>query len=221
MRLTERAVGIAGCAMLTLFVLALADREWARRTAFAAMTAPTTATASPDPRLWSAARLNEYAHSLLVPIEAPVATLQIRSVGIFVPVYSDTGELHLNRGAGLIAGMAVPGEGGNLGIAGHRDAYFRALKDLRLQDSIIVRSGGHRFVYRVKSIDIVPQSDTSLLDDTTDPTLTLVTCYPFYYVGRAPKRFVARAQLMGTFNDDGVRATTHVATISGPETNGR
>lgn len=182
--------------MLTFFALAIGGRELGRQTGLAAVAA------SADPDLWSASRLNEYAKSLLIPIEKPLAVLQIAAIGVLVPVYGDTREPHLSRGAGLIEGMAVPGEGGNLGIAAHRDAYFRALKDLRLQDTIILRSGRHRFVYRVKAIDIVPQDDTTLLADTSDPTLTLVTCYPFYYIGRAPLRFVARARLEKTFSDE-------------------
>lgn len=155
----------------------------------------------PNQALWSPHRLREYEATLRIPFAPPRAVLQIDSLGILVPVYEDTRERYLNRGAGLIAGMAAPGKGGNLGIAGHRDGWFRALKDLRLGDKIVIRADGHRFVYRVTSIDIVPKSETSLLADTADPTVTLVTCYPFYYVGEAPSRFVARALLENTSSE--------------------
>lgn len=207
MRMLERAARLAGCAALAFCALAYATGELGRRADLEALEAPTTglpaSPAPPDQSLWSPTRLQEYASSLNIAVGPPVALLRIESVGVEVPVYRDTREIHLNRGAGLIGGMASPGEGGNLGIAAHRDGYFRGLKDLKVGDPVILRARGHRFVYRVASIDIVPKHDVALLGDTADPTITLVTCFPFYFVGQAPLRFVARALLERTFSDEG------------------
>jgi sortase A len=192
-RLLERYTRAGGGALLVFCALALASGELGRRADLAA-----SERTLPGERMWSRTRLQEYAASLHLSVSPPVARLQIASIGLLVPVYPDTRELHLNRGAGLIAGMAMPGEGGNLGIAGHRDGYFRALKGLHLHDSVVLDANGHRFVYKVSSIVVVPRTQVALLADTVEPTMTLVTCFPFYYVGEAPERFVARAVLERT-----------------------
>jgi len=193
----ERGARAGGSAIIAFYALALASGELGRRADLIA-----AETATPNHPMWSQTRLHEYEASLHLPMDPPVASLQIVSIGLRVPVYGDTGEWHLNRGAGLIHGMAAPGEGGNLGIAGHRDGYFRALKKLRVNDSVVLRANGHRFFYKVSSIDVVPKTEVALLADTSDPTMTLVTCFPFYYVGEAPQRFVARAVLERTVGDD-------------------
>ena len=82
----------------------------------------------------------------------------------------------------------------NVGIAGHRDGYFRSLKDVRLGDAVFLRTGGSEERYRVEDILIVDPVDVDVLADTGEPTLTLVTCYPFYFVGSAPQRYIIRAR---------------------------
>jgi sortase A len=101
--------------------------------------------------------------------------------------------VNLNRGLGWIEGTAPPGGKGNSGIAGHRDGFFRPLKDIALNDVIDLKThdGMHRFV--VQDLQIVDPSNVSVLDPSREPTITLVTCYPFYFVGSAPKRFIVRA----------------------------
>jgi sortase A len=99
----------------------------------------------------------------------------------------------LRRGAGHIPDTAQPGDHGNVGIAAHRDSFFRGLKDVRKNDIIRLETLDGTFRYRVDWTRIVTPDDTAVLDDTPDPALTLVTCYPFYYVGSAPKRFIVRA----------------------------
>jgi sortase A len=192
--LCEHLARAVGYAILVYCALAVGAGDLGRRAGLAELGVP-------NQTLWSPKRLREYEASLHIPFAPPRAILQIDSLGILVPVYEDTREQFLNRGAGLIAGMAAPGAGGNLGIAGHRDGWFRALKDLRVGDKVIIHANRHRFVYRITSIHIVPKSDAGLLADTPDPTLTLVTCYPFYYVGDAPTRFVARALLEDTVSE--------------------
>ena len=106
----------------------------------------------------------------------------------------------LRRGPGHMPGTAMPGADGNCVIAGHRDTHFRVLKDIRRGDDIVLQTNGGQFLYRVKSTQIVPPTDTAVLNPTTQPTLTVITCYPFYYLGAAPKRFIVRAELAGALN---------------------
>jgi sortase A len=191
----ERAFRLGGIFILTGCILFYCTGDIGRAVDLAAFDA------TPDHTLWSPERLKEYQASLGVPIEPAVAVLEVESIGLLVPVYPDTRELHLNRGAGLIAGMASPGKGGNLGIAGHRDGYFRVLKDLEIGAAVVIRAEGWRFVYRVESIDVVEQTELDLLGDTGDPVVTLVTCFPFYFVGQAPQRFIVRALLEHTSSE--------------------
>ncbi len=148
---------------------------------------------APDQALWSAARIRDYRTALATPMGAPVAVLTIPAVNLQVPVYSHATELSLNRGTGLIEGMALPDRGGNVGIAGHRDGFFRVLKDIHKGDLIEVRTRLRLHRYRVTLIEIVDQSDAHPLADTELPAVTLVTCYPFYYLGNAPQRFIVSA----------------------------
>lgn len=123
----------------------------------------------------------------------PIALLRIPRLALEVPVFADTSERNLNRGAGWIEGTAAPDDGGNIAIAAHRDRYFRALKDVAVGDVIELESLTQRHKYRVTKLSIVRPSDTSWLHATRTAAITLVTCYPFYYVGHAPKRYIVRA----------------------------
>lgn len=100
----------------------------------------------------------------------------------------------LRVAAGHIRGTALPGETGNVGIAAHRDTFFRPLRNVRLQDEVVVTTSYGRFRYIVDKLDIVDPSDVQVLHPTSDPELTLVTCYPFTYIGPAPKRFIVHAK---------------------------
>ena len=100
----------------------------------------------------------------------------------------------LRLGAGHIEGTALPGQPGNIGIAGHRDTFFRELKDIQLNDEIQIQTATGLFRYQVDWMKVVEPSDTTVLEPSDNQTtVTLVTCYPFYFVGSAPKRFVVRA----------------------------
>ena len=112
-----------------------------------------------------------------------------------VPVFDGTSEQNLNRGAGRIPGTARIGEPGNLGIAAHRDGFFRVLKDVRIGDVLLLERLGATDAYRIVSTVIVDPSDVSVLEPTATHSVTLVTCFPFYYVGSAPQRFIVHAQL--------------------------
>lgn len=190
----ERIAWIAGIVLLLIYSAARADGELARRAAIHRFEAGIAS----DGALWSPSRLRAYEVSRNVPVGPVLAVLRVPSVQLEVPLYADTSELHLNRGVGLIEHMSPPGERGNLGIAGHRDGFFRVLAHLQAGDSIEVRTREVRYQYRVTFISIVTATDTRLLAPTPEPAVTLVTCFPFYFVGRAPHRFVVRGTLVST-----------------------
>jgi len=146
--------------------------------------------------LWDSARIRAYERTLNLSFPAPEAILRVPRLGIEVPVLEGTSDITLNRGVGHIAGTALPGQPGNIAITGHRDGFFRPLKDAREGDIIEVQRKSQTDRYIVSEIKIVFPSDTSVLNNTTDPTLTLVTCYPFYFVGAAPQRYIIQASLL-------------------------
>jgi len=154
--------------------------------------------------LWDSARIRAYKRTLYLSFAPPEALLRIPKVGIEVPVLEGTSDATLNRGVGHIAGTALPGQPGNLAITGHRDGFFRPLKDVVPGDIIELQrpnqSSGQTAQqtdrYVVRNIKIVSPTDTSVLNNTTGSTLTLVTCFPFYYVGAAPQRYIVQATLL-------------------------
>jgi len=152
-----------------------------------------TSIAEPDQSLWNATRITDYEDSLKVKAEPPLGIFTIKTLNLQVPIYNGTNEFYLNRGLGRIKGMAKMDEVGNLGISGHRDGFFRVLKDIQLGDDIEIQTTRGVESYAVTSITIIPKSDISILAPTTDKTLTIVTCYPFYFVGHAPKRYIVKA----------------------------
>ena len=159
----------------------------------AAETRLDTTIAAPDQSLWADKRIREYEQSLLSEVEPPLAVLTISKLDIEVPVYNGADDTNLNRGVGRIKGTARVGSTGNLGIAGHRDGFFRGLKDIAPGDGIELLTVHGNETYRVTSIEIVDPSDVSVLAPTEEKTLTLVTCYPFYYAGHAPQRYIVKA----------------------------
>jgi sortase A len=143
--------------------------------------------------LWSTKRIHAYEESLRTQVQPPLALLRIASIGLEVPVLDGTDDFTLNRAVGRIAGTARPGELGNVGIAGHRDGFFRGLKDVRPGDPIELETLTGSQTYVVADIRIVSPDDVSVLEPANGPVLTLVTCYPFYFVGDAPQRYIVRA----------------------------
>jgi sortase A len=186
-----------GALCAALFVLAQTDRSVASTSALDAFRAAQRAALArtPDQTAWSAQRQADYRESLTETFDAPPGVLEIPSLKFTAPIFSGTSELVLNRGVGWIEGTAQPGDSGNVGLAGHRDGYFRGLKNLKLGDAIEVQSVGRTLHYRVTALKVVDPADVSVLDPTDEPSVTLVTCYPFYYVGDAPKRYIVRGTL--------------------------
>jgi sortase A len=122
-----------------------------------------------------------------------IAVLRIPGVQLEIPVYQGTSENVLRRGAGLVEGTAFPGSSGNVGIAAHRDTHFRVLKDVAIGDLIELATLDQTRMYRITALEVVDPDDVHVLDDIGEPVLTLVTCYPFYFVGNAPRRYIVRA----------------------------
>lgn len=154
-------------------------------------------------RGWDSARIRAYQKTLDIAFAAPEAILRVPKAGIEVPVLEGVSDLTLNRGVGHVPGTAMPGEEGNVAITGHRDGFFRGLKDVAAGDAIEVQRAGARRTdhYVIRSTKVVLPSDTSVLRKTADSTLTLITCYPFYFVGAAPQRFIVQAALVSTTDD--------------------
>ena len=150
--------------------------------------------ATPDLSLWDPERISAWRGALNEPAPPPVAVLRIPRIRLEVPVLPGSDNFVLNRAVGHIEGTVLPGTDGNSGIAGHRDGFFRGLKDIGPGDAIEVETlRGKKEVYRVERIWVVDPEDVSVLDPTSTRSLTLVTCYPFYHVGPAPQRYIVRA----------------------------
>jgi sortase A len=126
-----------------------------------------------------------------------VAKLTIPRLDTELYVVEGDGDGQLRRGPGHMAGTPMPGQDGNCIIAGHRDTHFRVLKDIRKGDAIVLQTGAGSYTYRVSGTQVVSPSNTASLKPTRDAELHLITCYPFYYLGSAPERFVVQARLVG------------------------
>jgi sortase A len=146
-----------------------------------------------DLSLWSNKRIKDYLQSLEEVTDTPQAVLRIPKLHLEVPVYEGTEEPVLNRGLGRIIGTAKLGEPGNTGIAGHRDGFFRSLKDIGPGDTLELVLPHRTDHYLVTKIIITNPDDVSVLEPSSAASLTLVTCYPFYYVGSAPQRYIVQA----------------------------
>jgi len=207
----ERLLLITGCLLLTIFASARIDSWVSSRAALRAFeqggaqaqrhTPPKVAQRQADDidfSLWSEERIAAFKASLGLEHPRALAVLGLERLRIRVPVFEGTDDLVLNRGAGWIIGTARPGELGNSGIAAHRDGFFRGLKDVEAGDRIDLRTPSKTMVYRVVQTEVVDPEDVQVLMPRAEPTLTLVTCYPFYHVGSAPRRFIVHATLQAS-----------------------
>jgi len=150
-----------------------------------------------SPGEWSETRRQRYESTRSIPLRSePLAILEVPAAELEVLVLEGTDDWTLNRAVGWIEGTARPGSAGNVGIAGHRDGFFRGLRHVREGDSLWLTTPRARYGYRVERIQIVEPDAVEVLAPTPAPTLTLVTCYPFYYVGSAPQRLILSAQLV-------------------------
>ncbi|SRR6266851_2206936 len=207
LRKLERLLLIFGVLMLALYVAAqihhvvLSRAELQRfksqRLASVGQPQPVALTSAiPNFSLWSEKRVKDYQESLAAHFAPSLGILRIPKIDVEVPVLEGTDDLSLNRGVGHVAGTANPGENGNVAIAGHRDGFFRGLKDVGLGDTIEMVTPQRTEIYIIDRITIVDRSDVSVLRPRTHPSLTLVTCYPFYFIGSAPKRYIVQASVV-------------------------
>ncbi len=145
--------------------------------------------------LWSPDRIMAFWESLSRQFAPPIGVLRVPKINLEVAVLEGTDEWTLNRAVGRIVGTAGMGEQGNIGIAGHRDGFFRGLKELQVGDTLHLVTPEKTEIYTVDRILIVDPQAVHLLGPRPDPSITLVTCYPFFYVGSAPERYVVQGLL--------------------------
>jgi sortase A len=206
LRRLEIALLAAGLILVTVFVAVKVQSRISARLAVKKFTAEQAAalgetkqlsvlqtTADVDLSLWSNNRIKDYLQSLEDVTDTPQAVLRIPRLHLEVPVYEGTEERVLNRGLGRIVGTAKLGEPGNTGIAGHRDGFFRSLKDIGPGDTLELVLPHRTDHYFVTKIIITNPDDVSVLEPSSAASLTLVTCYPFYFVGSAPQRYIVQA----------------------------
>ncbi|MGA2609361.1 MAG: class D sortase [Terriglobia bacterium] len=124
---------------------------------------------------------------------SPLARIEISSIGLAAMIMEGVDGRTLRHALGHIPGTPLPGQQGNVAIAGHRDTFFRGLRNIRKDDEITLTTLNGTYRYRVDSTQVLAPEHTEVLDDSGEAILTLVTCYPFYFVSSAPKRFVVRA----------------------------
>ena len=151
---------------------------------------------SPDQSLWAPERIRAWRGT--TSAGTAIAVLRIPRIGLEVPVFEGTSDASLDRGVGHIEGTPAPGLAGNVGIAGHRDGFFRGLKDVVVGDAIEMETPTATVRYAVEALTLVEPDDVWVLDDTPSAYLSLVTCYPFYYTGSAPHRYIVRAAQAAT-----------------------
>jgi sortase A len=192
---TGWTLGLLGLTAYGAFHVAVASSTRHDLSRFAVLKAAAPQSGTPDQSLWSPNRVSAWHKAVSDPAPAPLAVLRIPKIRLEVPVLPGTDDRTLDRAVGHIAGTAKPGTDGNLGIAGHRDGFFRGLKDIAPGDTIELDTFQGKDSYRVVRTWVVKPEDVSVLDPTSTRALTLVTCFPFYYVGSAPQRFIVRAVL--------------------------
>ena len=158
--------------------------------------------------LWSPGRVTAYKAALARTTPPALAILRIPRLELEVPVYDGTTDAVLDLAAGRIEETALPGTRGNVGIAAHRDGFFRVLKDLKEGDALVLDTPAATEHYRVAWIRITTPDDVSVIDPTPDAAVTLVGCYPFYHRGSAPQRFIVRAVPAEGSSPDGVRPSS-------------
>jgi len=183
----ERILWWAGCALLGAALTIVADAAWYQRRAAAQLDATDAGDFTPAP-----ARLVGEAPA--VAAGTPLARLVIPRLGARVVVAEGVSDAVLRRAVGRLPESARLDESGNVALAGHRDTFFRPLEQIRAGDRIVLERGGARSEYEVEWAAVVEPSAVEVTADSGYPALTLVTCFPFAYVGDAPYRYVVRAR---------------------------
>jgi sortase A len=168
------------------FERALKDAQTPARTIRQPASSPLPAHAEADRALAESLGIDGLAGS-------PLGRIEISSIGLAAMIMEGVDGRTLRHAVGHIPGTPLPGQQGNVAIAGHRDTFFRGLRNIHKDDEITLTTLHGSYRYRVDSTQVVEPEDTEVLDNSVDDILTLVTCYPIYFVGPAPKRFIVRA----------------------------
>lgn len=203
----ERAFSLAGLILLALYAgfriqgavfsrLAVQTFETSPREApISEHLSKNGATAQIDFSVWSESRIQTYKQSLARNSWPALAVLRITSIQLEVPVLKGVDTISLNRGIGWIKGTTQPGQFGNIGLAGHRDGFFRRLKDVKVGQRAELVTHDRTDLFVIDSVRVVNPQDVSVLRPAS-PALTLVTCYPFHFVGSAPQRYIVHASIV-------------------------
>jgi sortase A len=191
LRRLERLLVVSGVAALIWCAGIVADREIAQRRAQSALEIATAVEELTDAA--PVAKADVLAPPSPVAVGSAIAALSIPRVQLSAMVLHGSDARTLQRGPGHLEYTALPGSAGNVVIAGHRDSFFRPLRHIRLGDDIFLETRDGRFHYRVTSLRVVGPHEISVLAPTGGEVLTLITCYPFWVLGRAPDRFIVRA----------------------------
>lgn len=201
-RWIERLLFVIGIVCLGIWVYAFVDTRLTQRReeqrleeVLRQRAAPRASTpAAETDELGSFQEKEQFASEADLEEGALIGRITIPRVGVSAIVLHGVDHTTLRRGVGHIPGTPLPQHGGNLGLAGHRDSFFRELKDIRQNDTIELTTLDGTYEYKVEWTKIVLPTETDVLADGGSPSLTLVTCYPFYYIGSAPKRFIVHAR---------------------------
>jgi sortase A len=133
----------------------------------------------------------------LVAKGSAIGELEVPRLGLKAIFVQGDSPTILRRAVGHLTDTALPGQQGNVVLDGHRDTFFRPLRNIRQGDTITLKTLDGDFQYQVESTAVVPPTDIQVLQASSERTLTLITCFPFYYVGSAPDRFIVRARQVG------------------------
>lgn len=197
----EIALLVIGCTFLGWAVSATVSRMvYQRDQARAFSRLERVPTAQPGSPAGSGADASAAANAAAIAVEDVdpllLGRIEIPRLGVAAIVREGDDDATLAVAVGHVPGTARPGESGNVVLAGHRDSFFRALRNIRHQDTIRISTSHGQADYVVDTTEVVGPKETRVLDSTRDARLTLVTCYPFGFIGRAPKRFIVRASLI-------------------------
>jgi sortase A len=195
LRWAEGLLIIGGIAMLAWCAVVLTDAYIAQRIARQSLEAISSVAAPARPPIPASATAQP--PPAIIRRGAAIAALSIPRIDLSAVVLQGSDEQTLRRGPGHVEGTAVPGEAGNVVIAGHRDSFFRPLRRVGIGDDIFVDTPDGHFQYRVTSLQVVQPRDVGVIAPTDESVLTLITCYPFWLLGNAPDRFVVRATRVG------------------------
>ncbi|WP_262372468.1 class D sortase [Sutcliffiella horikoshii] len=141
----------------------------------------------------------DVAEHVAVTIKAgeEIGEISFPVLDVSIPVFHGVSEEELVKGVGHVPGTLLPGDGGNIVLSGHRDTVFRRLKELEVGDKVMFGFDGGWYTYKIGRIRVVDKEDTSVVVPRPREVLTITTCYPFTFIGRAPQRYVVEAEFIG------------------------